>query len=367
MKKNNVLKLSLISVALGMLLGVIVVLITGRDPFDMFSALIRTGTGFNLSKPGPINVRYIFEFLVYSMPIILTGLSVGFAYRTGLFNIGAEGQVMVGSLAAIYVAFFIDLPPVIHAIVAVIAAMIAGALWAFVPGIIKATKGINEVVICIMMNYTSLHFCNFFIKQVPGGDLARTPVVPDSVSLSTEFLKEMTNQSRFNWGFILVIICVVLYWFIIEKTTYGFSLRATGFNKEGARFSGMKVERNIVSSMMISGAFAGAAGAVITLGTFGYGRVLGAMENVGFDGIAVALVGAGNAVGILLSGLLFGLLKAAQTTLQFNNIPKEISELISASIILFIALKYGIELLLQKKIFKFPTKKKIDNEKGGNK
>ena len=135
---------------------------------------------------------------------------------------------------------------------------------------------------------------------------------------------------------------------IIEKTSFGYGLRATGFNKEGARYAGMKVERNIVYSMMIAGAMAGLAGAIISLGTFNYGRVLSSFENYGFDGIAVALTGACNAIGVVLAGLLFGLLKVAQPILQSVGIPKEIGEIISAAIVLFVAMQYGIRIILDK-------------------
>jgi simple sugar transport system permease protein len=144
----------------------------------------------------------------------------------------------------------------------------------------------------------------------------------------------------------VVALAVVVFWFVIEKTTFGYRLRAVGFNKEAARYAGMKVERNIILSMMISGAFAALGGAVITLGTFNFGRVLPSFEGYGMDGIAVALVGGNAAVGVFLSGLLFGMLKAAQPLMQSQGIPKDISSIIQASIVLFVAMRLGIEALL---------------------
>ena len=139
-----------------------------------------------------------------------------------------------------------------------------------------------------------------------------------------------------------------MFWFVINKTTFGYSLRAVGFNKDAAKYAGMKVNRNIVLSMTISGAFAGLAGALITVGTFSFGRAMGAAEGYGFDGIAVALVGGTEALGTLLSGLLFGMLKAAQPLMQSQGIPKEIAGIIQASIVLFVAMQFGISTVLDR-------------------
>lgn len=354
-KKRSVLQISLFAVIAGILLGFIVVAITGRSPYNMLVALVRSMTGFNLAKPSQgFNVTYILNWFLNTMPLILTGLSVGFAYRTGLFNIGGEGQYVVGALAASVVALSVNLPAIPHTILCVLAAMVAGALWAVIPGILKAYRNISEVVICIMMNYTAMYFSNWVVRTFLEIDMntnARTVAFPSTAGFGKVFT---SNPSNFNWGFLVVVICVLIYWFVIEKTTFGFSLRATGFNPESARFAGMKVERNIVASMAISGAFAGAAGAVVILGIFKYGRIFSAMDNYGFDGISVALVGTGSAPGIVLAGFLFGLLKAANTNLQLFNIPMEISELMQATIIFLVAIQYGIILLLDK----FDKKKK---------
>jgi len=366
-KKRSVLQISLFAVVAGILLGFVVVAITGRSPYNMFVALLRSMTGFNLAKPSQgINVTYILNWFLNTMPLILTGLSVGFAYRTGLFNIGGEGQYIVGALAASVVALTVKLPAIPHTILCVVAAMIAGALWAVIPGILKAYKNISEVVICIMLNYTAMYFSNWVVRtflEIDTKTNARTIAFPKTAGFGKVFAG---NPSNFNWGFLVIIVCVLLYWFIIEKTTFGFSLRATGFNKESARFAGMKVERNIVASMAISGAFAGAAGAVVILGIFKYGRILQAMDNYGFDGISVALVGTASAPGIVLAGFLFGLLKAANTNLQLFNIPMEISELMQATIIFLVAIQYGIILLLDK-LDKKKTKGEVVVEGGAAK
>ena len=346
-KQRSKLTVPLVAVLLGFLLGSVVIIFTGKSPLAMVLALGRTLTGLDLTGRTGFNPRYVGEFLVQSLPIILTGLSVGFAFRTGLFNIGAEGQLMVGSLAAVIVALKLDAPPMVHVTACLIAAMAAGAVWAAVPGFLKARFNVHEVVVSIMMNYTALHFVNLVLLEVVGTtDRVKTPEFPASASLKSEFLSAISNGSRLNWGILPVLLAVLVFWFVIEKTTFGYRLRAVGFNKDAARYAGMKVERNIVFSMMIAGAFAGLAGAVITLGTFNFGRVLSAFEGYGMDGIAVALVGGNAAIGVLLSGLLFGMLKAAQPLMQSQGIPREIASIIQSSIVLFVAMKLGIEALL---------------------
>ncbi|MEW6564013.1 MAG: ABC transporter permease [Spirochaetota bacterium] len=348
MKSNKRLQLivPLIAVLLGFVLGSIVIIVTGKSPGAMFLALGRTMTGIDFSGRADLNMRYVGEFILQALPITLTGLAVAFAFRTGLFNIGAEGQLMVGSLAAVAVALLVKAPPLVHPILGILAAMVAGALWASIPGFLKARFNVHEVVVSIMMNYTALYFVNWCLLQFGSVDRVKTPEFPPSATLKSHFLASITNGSRLNWGIIPVILAVIVFWFVVEKTTFGYRLRAVGFNKDAARYAGMKVEQNIVFSMMISGAFAGLAGAVITLGTFNFGRVLPSFEGYGMDGIAVALVGGNHALGVFLSGLLFGMLKAAQPLMQSQGIPLEITSIIQASIVLFVAMKLGIEAAL---------------------
>jgi ABC-type uncharacterized transport system permease subunit len=348
-KKSAALVIPLVSILLGFALGSAVLLATGRNPVAMFLALLQGLSGYSV-KLGTFNPRYIGEFVIQSMPIILTGLSVGFAFRVGLFNIGAEGQLMAGSMAAIAVSLWVKAPPGLHAVLVLVAAMAAGGLWGAIPGWLKARFNVHEVVMTIMMNYVALNLNNLLIVNAFGSaDRVKTAIFPASALLRDPALSALTNGSRLNWGFVPVLLAVLCSWFIIERTTFGYSLRAVGFNKDAAKYAGMKVNRNIVLSMVIAGAFAGLAGAVITVGTFNYGRALPAMEGYGMDGIAVALVGGNAAIGILLSGLLFGMLKAAQPLMQSQGIPKDIASIIQASIVLFVAMKYGIDLLLRRR------------------
>ncbi len=340
----------IIAILLSFLIATIVMVFTGINPVGAFKALIRTMTGINMDQlftDKMYNARYLGEFLTTALPITMTGIAVAFAFRTGLFNIGAEGQLMVGAMAATIVSILLDLPMIVHLPLVVLSAAAAGAAWGFVPGFLKARFNVHEVVVTIMMNYTALHMSNYVLKSLPGSDQVKTVKSLPSGTFQSDFLKALTNNSRFHWGFVVVILSLIIFWFIIEKTSFGFELRSVGFNPHASRYAGMKVTRNMVFSMMISGAFAGIGGAMLSIGTFNYGRVLVGFENYGFDGIAVALLGGNTAVGVFLSGLLFGGLKSAQPLMQANQIPMEIAKIISSLIVLFVAMKYGFEMLLR--------------------
>lgn len=363
MTKKEKILIPLIAILLGILVGLFILLVSGKEINLLFAGLIKGVSGIDLVRGTfKFNFRYPGEFLVSTMPIVLTGLSIGFAYRTGMFNIGCEGQVIIGSLATCMLAILVRMPNYVAPVVCLIVGGLAGALWAFIPGILKSKFNISEVVTGIMLNYTALYGANYFLRKLPGSTVQRTADIPLNVTLGNDFFKAMTNNSRMHWGFIVVIIAVILYWFIIEKTSFGYSLRATGFNKEGARYAGIKVNKSIILSIMISGFLAGLAGAIIVQGTFGYGRVMIAFDNYGFDGIAVALVGGCNAIGIALSGMLFALLKVTQPLLQTYGVPREIGEIISSSIVFFVALQMAIYYYYKKIVEK--RGKKLD-PKGG--
>lgn len=341
--------LPLIAVLLGFILGSLIVIFTGRSPLAMYAAIIKGFSGIDILNGGPLNPRYIGEFIIQAMPITLTGLSFAFAARTGLFSIGAEGQLMIGSICSTAVALLVQAPRAIHLPLVILAGLLGGALWGAIPGFLKARWNVHEVVVTIMMNYIALHLNNFVILHIFGSaDKVKTAPFPQTALLKSHFLESITRYSRLNWGFIPVILAIIAFSFIINKTTFGYSLRAVGYNKDAARYAGMRVERNIVASMAIAGAFAGLAGAVITVGTFNFGRIITAAEGYGFDGIAVALVGGNEGFGIFLAGLLFGDLKAAQPLMQSQGIPREIAGIIQASIVLFVAMKYGIKMILDK-------------------
>ncbi len=339
----------LVSVAvvlLGFLVATILIALVGRNPSGMYSAIVQVVSGIDL-RQGKWNIRYIGEWIVASMPLILCGYSMAFANRTGLFNIGAEGQYVAGMTAAQFVAFFGPQIPVVHWIVAVLAAIIAGAVWGGIVGFLKARFTVSEVVATIMMNYIALYASRYFTFMIPGTNTYRTPAYPETALLENTFLRTITNDSRLNNGLWLTIIAILFFWLVMGKTRLGYSLRATGLNKDAARYGGINVNANITTAMAISGAFAGLAGAIVALGSFSYGRVLASNEGIGFDGIAVALVGNSTAFGTALSGLLFGMLKSAQPLMQNRQIPKEITSIILGLVVVFISLRAGVRLLVE--------------------
>lgn len=338
--------LSVLVVLIGFLCGTLLVVAVGRNPGNMYEALLQTLTGLDLSR-GTWNARYIGEWLTASMPLVLCGLSMGFAARTGLFNIGAEGQYIVGLTVAQFVALYGPRVPGLHWLLALIAGGFAGAVWGGIVGWLKGRYSVSEVVATIMLNYVAYFLSRFFCQLIPDANTYRTPSFPETALLPKSFFGELTNGSRLSVGLFVVILSVVFYWFVIERTRVGFGLRATGLNKDAARYAGVKVTKSVVVSMAISGLFAGLAGVIVALGSFSYGRVLGGYDNYGFNGIAVALVGNSTAGGTLLSGLLFGMLASAQPLMQSRQIPKEVAWIISGLVVVLISLRAGFKMLIE--------------------
>ncbi|MFA5570732.1 MAG: ABC transporter permease [Sphaerochaetaceae bacterium] len=336
---------SIFVVVLGFLFGTILVAVVGKNPLNMYKAIFQSLSGYNIDN-GKMNVRYVGETLSYSVPFILTGLAMAFAARAGLFNIGGEGQYIMGMTVAQVIALLGPQIPTLHWILAIAGAVLIGALWGGIVGVLKAKYEVSEVVSTIMLNYVALYLSRIICLRLPGATTYKTANYPETALINNPFFQKITNGSMLNNGLFMMIIAVVVYWFIMEKTNLGFGLRATGFNKEAARCSGIPVVRSIAISMAIAGAFAGLAGGVVALGSFKYGRVLAGMDNYGFNGIAVALVGNNTAGGTMLAGLLFGMLKNAQSLMQGKQIPKEITFIIQGLIVVFIALRSGVAIYL---------------------
>jgi len=337
---------SVVVVFFGFLVATLILIIIGRNPSGMYQAILQVVTGFD-SRRGTWNARYVGEWLVMSMPLILCGLSMGFSARAGLFNIGAEGQYIAGLTTAQIIAIFFPGIFFVHLAAAVLGAITAGALWGGIAGFFKARYKVSEVVTTIMMNYIALFLHRLITMRIPGSSTFRTVELSATAALSNPALASLTNNSRLNNGIWLVIFSVLIYWLIMEKSVLGFSLRAAGFNKDAAMYSGIRVKTNITIAMAISGAFAGLAGAIVSLGIFSYGRILTAFEGYGFDGIAVALGGNCTAIGMTIMGLLFGLLKSAQPLMQSRQIPREIVNIIMGLVVIFISLRPGIQMFAQ--------------------
>ncbi|MEK3855051.1 ABC transporter permease [Cytobacillus sp. FSL H8-0458] len=330
----------LVAVLLGVLVGTIIMIATGYNAGSAFIALWNGAFG---------EIYYTGEVVRQVTPYILAGLAVAFAFRTGLFNIGVEGQLIVGWLAAVWVGVAFELPKIIHLPLAVLAAAAAGALWAFIPGLLKAKFKVHEVIVTIMMNYVALHVTNYIIRTVLSEKSDRTEMIAESASLRSPFLEGLTDYSRLHWGILIALACVFIMWFLLEKTSKGYELRAVGFNQHASEYAGMSVSKNIILSMVISGAFAGLAGAMEALGTFGYAAIKGGFTGVGFDGIAVALLGGNGPIGIIFAALLFGSLKVGALNMPLEaGVPNELVDIIIALIVFFVAASYMIRIFIDR-------------------
>jgi simple sugar transport system permease protein len=293
------------------------------------------------------------KVVFYATPIIITGLSVGFAFRTGLFNIGATGQFTVGAFAAIYVGIYgTGIWEPIHWLVAVLAAMVAGAIWGLIPGILKAYFNVHEVVATIMLNYVAMLNVSRFIQDYTlGHNQDESAGVWDSALIPRMGLDKIFPDNNVTGAFWIAILAVIIVYIILQKTTFGFQLKAVGLNRDAAKYAGVNSKMNIVYAMTIAGLLSGLAGAVVVLSP--------ALERIsvayilrpeGFDGIAVALLGVSNPFGILGAGLFFGYIKEAALPLQRVGFEKEIINMIISSIIYLSALaivfkKYSSKLL----------------------
>jgi general nucleoside transport system permease protein len=338
-KYQNIL-IPVISVVLGLIAGAIIMLVTGYNPVEGYAALWNGAFGDKF---------YVGETLRQVIPYILAGLAVAFAFRTGLFNIGVEGQLLVGWTAAVWVGLAFDLPKFIHLPVSIIAAAVAGALWGFVPGILKAKWRVHEVIVTIMMNYIALYTTNYLIRNVIADEADATDSIAESASLKSGFFETLTDYSTLHNGIYLAVIAAIIMWFLLEKTTTGYELRSVGFNQHASQYAGMNVNKNIVLSMVISGAFAGLAGAMEGLGTFGFAFLHSSFSGVGFDGIAVALLGGNTAIGVILAAILFGGLKVGALNMPLESgVPNELVEIVIALIIFFVASSYMIKWLLNR-------------------
>ncbi|MBR5097543.1 MAG: ABC transporter permease [Treponema sp.] len=352
--------MSLFVIILGFLFATILIALVGRNPIGMYKSLFQSMTGLNLNN-GKWNPRYIGEWLNYSVPFIFCGFAMAFASRVGLFNVGGEGQYIIGMTIAQLGALYFPQVSFFQVALALLLATVGGAIWGGVVGWFKARFEVSEVVSTIMLNYIALYISRIVTIAIPGANTFKTPNFPATASLKVSFLTKLFNNSNLNAGIFLCIAGILIYYVVMEKTKTGFAMRATGFNKDAARAAGIPVVASIVASMAISGAFAGIGGGVVALGSFRYGRVITGMDNYGFTGMAVALVGNCTAQGTALAGLLFGLLQASQSLMQSNNIPKEITFIIQGLVVVFIALKTGFRLL-----FAWRLKKSAASKKGGD-
>lgn len=277
----------------------------------------------------------ISETLVEATPLICAGLSVTLAFRTGLFNIGAQGQLIWGALLAGWVGFSLDLPPVVHVLVALVAGVIGGALWGALVGVLKARTGAHEVISTIMLNYVALSILVWLLTtsvlQRPGSSEPISPVVDDNA----QFLQ--IGGTRLHLGLFVALLAVAFVWWLLSRSTLGFELRAVGANPDAARTAGMSVGRAYFLAMLLAGGLAGLAGTQQVLGT-DLPLTDGIAASIGFDAITVALLGRGTPLGTLFAALLFGALNAGDSQMQAaSGTPLTLVTVLQATIVLFVA------------------------------
>ncbi|MBP2025142.1 ABC transporter permease [Peptoniphilus stercorisuis] len=346
-----------ISILFGLIFGSIILKISGTSPIEAYKVIFKGIFG----KPS-----YIAWTMINAVPIILTGISVAFAFNTGLFNIGAEGQYIVGSIGAILAGYLLELPPIIHPIVALLAGALCGGIWGGIVGFLKSRFNVNEVISSIMMNWIGFYLSNYLLSfsflRKPASDNSFTIRPTASIEILKEwkvskeglaFLKEHAFLKQFlrpnvNWGFIIAIAMAFLIWYILKKTTLGYQLKAVGFNKDAAEYAGIDIKRNQIISMTIAGALSGLAGAITVLGVAGNIGMMATQEGYGFDGMAVSLIAGNNPLGCILAGLLYAGLMYGGGKLTILGTYSEIINIVIGVIILFIAMPRILDLIYDK-------------------
>lgn len=343
---------SIIAILVGLLFGYLVLLISNPQQ-SLKGLLIILKGGFNGGAKG------VGQMLYYATPLILTGLSVGFAFKTGLFNIGASGQLVVGAFAGVYVGVnWTWLPGGLHALVAVLACLLAGGLWALIPGLFKALLNVNEVISCIMMNYIGMYGVNYLIKNTNVYDqlknqtlsVASTAALPYG-GLNRIFFEQIGRATRYssvNVGLFIALGAALVCYVLLSKTTLGYELKACGYNRDASRYAGIDEKRSIVLSMVIAGALSGLAGAVMFLAPPDglHIEAVDVLLTQGFNGIPVALLGLSNPVGIIFAGLFVAHIEQGGYYLQKLNYMPEIIDIIIGAIIYFSAFSLMMKGLL---------------------
>lgn len=340
---------SFLAILISFLLGALVILLIKQNPIYVFGYMLNGAFG---------SLDNIADTLEYATPLIFTGLSVAFAFRVGLFNIGAEGQLYVGGFAVAIAGYFIHLPALPNIIIIILVAAVVGAAWAYIPAILKAELGVHEVITTIMMNYVALNLTNYLTNvklfKLPG----QVPQTHDIVK-TAQFAKltGLSQYTNLNTAIFLALGVAFVVYLIINKTKLGYEIRAVGANPNAARYGGIDAKKKIIVAMLISGALAGLAGGEQVAGVYHH-FISPFPFGFGFLGIAVALLGRNNAFGVVLAGLLFGALSAGGTQVDtMTMVPREVIDIIQAIIIIFVAAEIFLKRAFINKIKNMRYKK----------
>ncbi len=318
----------LISVGVAFLIAIVVILFAGLNPFVAIGSMIVGALG---------DKEAILNTLTKMTPLILTGLSVAFAFRAGLFNIGAEGQMTMGGIfSVIFGIFAVGIPMYLAIPIALLIGALAGGLWGGIAGYLKAKTGAHEVVSTIMLNSIAVYIGSYLVTgplQAPGTGQPKTPEILGATKLPDIITGSTVSLSS---GFVVAILMAVVIYIIIDKTTIGYEIKGVGYNPYASEYAGISISKNIVLAMFISGALAGMAGAIEAMSI--HYRFLGALSSgKGFDGISVALLGQNSPIGVIFSAFLFAMLYAGGNNMQLMGIPKDIVVIIQGIVIFMVA------------------------------
>jgi general nucleoside transport system permease protein len=324
-----------LAVVTAVIVGGFVIAWSGGNPIKAFSGLLEGSFG---------SAKALSETAVWATPYILASLGVAVGFKAGLFNIGVEGQLALGAVVAAWIGYKLPvlvggtIPAYIHLPLAILGGMLAGGIWAAIPGWLKARFGSHEVINTIMMNYIALNLTSYLLNGPmkdpnPLNVVARTPKIADTARIAHIFGPTL----RVHWGFVLALLMALLIWWLIWKTTLGYEIRTAGTNASAAKYAGINVQRTIITSMIISGALAGLAGAIEVTG-LNYRHELGFSSGYGFDAIAISLLGNNHPIGIILGSVLFGAMRNGATRMQFlTQIPTDVISVIQGLILFFVS------------------------------
>lgn len=322
--KNKIMGLliPMLAVLLAFLVGAVIIACLGANPISAFRYLIQGAFG---------NKTNIGNTLVKATPLIFTGLCTCFAYRCGVFNLGGEGQFIMGAVTAIWISVRWGVSGVACMVLALLFGALAGGLWGAIPGILKTTRGLNEMIVSIMLNYVATLFMGYiYTSALREGSVPQTAAVPAASQLPRLF-----SGMRVTWGFIIAVLLALILYYFLFHTSKGFQLRAVGLNMTASRFNGFSVKRYMLVAFIVSGAIAGLGGAAELLGT--QNRLMsGFGKGFGFDGVAIALIAQLNPLATLLVAYFFAVLRIGSTTMQVGTgVPTSVVDIIQALVIIF--------------------------------
>jgi simple sugar transport system permease protein len=328
---------SFLAVGAGLLVGFIILFVV--NPGSSFRGFLTIILGGLNAAPTSLG-----DTIFYGVPIVLTGLSVAFAFRTGLFNIGATGQMTMGAFVAVYIGVKWTFLGPIHWIVAILGAMLAGAIWGSIPGLLKAFRNVHEVVSSIMLNYIAMYLNSALIFAfIYNATFARAQEPASSAMIPKFGLDRIFTGSDIHIGIFIAILLVTVAHIILNKTTFGYELKSVGFNRDASKYAGINEKRNIVLSMIISGAIAGTAGAMLFLVPGSDYKPVNDLLPEGFTGIAISLLGLNAPIGVLISGLFYGWLNQGGYYVQLDGYKPEIIDVVIGVIIYFSALSLFLQ------------------------